>query len=157
MGFYQTNNQSDRHVKSRLDETWKEIPSTIQLCLADLVLLNVSGEETANKFWDKLGNLYQLKSLVNTLFLWNKLYLLRMSDDDSIIENLNAFNIVISQLMFVDIKIIEEEKCISLLCSFLDSWDNLVVAIGSNNTMLKLDDVVAPLFSEEMRWKNMEG
>ena len=36
-------------------------------------------------------------------------------------------------------------------------WDNLVMAIGSNNTTLKIDDVVASLLFEEMRWKNMEG
>jgi hypothetical protein len=43
--------------------------STIRLCLADSVLLNVSGESTAKELWDKLGNLYQSKSLVNKLFL----------------------------------------------------------------------------------------
>jgi hypothetical protein len=36
-------------------------------------------------------------------------------------EHLNAFNTIISQLSFVDIKITEEEKCVSLLCSFADS------------------------------------
>jgi hypothetical protein len=57
----------------------------------------------------------------------------------------------------VDIKIIEEEKCIILLCYFPDSWDVLVVAIGSNTTTLALEDVVSSLLSEEMRRKNMEG
>jgi hypothetical protein len=54
--------------------------SMIQLCLADLVLLNVSGEDSAKKMWDKMGSLYQSKYLVNKLFLIKKLYLLRMSD-----------------------------------------------------------------------------
>ena len=62
-----------------------------------------------------------------------------------------AFNTIISQLLFVDIKITEVEKCISMLCSFLDSWDNLVMAIGRNNTTLKIDDVVATLLLKEMR------
>lgn len=66
-----------------------------------------------------------------------------MSDGDSVIEHLNAFNIVIGQLLSVDIKITKKEKCISLLCSLQDSWDNLVMAIGRNNTTLKIDDVVA--------------
>jgi hypothetical protein len=57
----------------------------------------------------------------------------------------------------VDIKIIEEEKCISLLCSFPDSWDSLVMAIGSNSTTLVLKYVVSSLLSKEMRSKNMEG
>jgi hypothetical protein len=98
------------------------------------VLLNVSGEDSNKKPWDKLGNLYQSKSLVNKLFLRNKLYLLRMSYGSSINEHLHAFNTIISQLSSVDMKIIEEEKCISLLCYLPESWDNLVVAIGSNST-----------------------
>jgi hypothetical protein len=50
-----------------------------------------------------------------------------------------------------------KDKCISLLCSLLDSWDSLVVAIGSNTIALKFDEVVSSLLLEEMRWKNMEG
>jgi hypothetical protein len=80
-----------------------------------------------------------------------------MSDGNSVIENLNAFNTMISQLLFMDIKITKEEKCINLLCSFPYSWDSLVMAIGSNSTTLTLEYVVSYLLSEEMRWKNMEG
>jgi hypothetical protein len=36
-------------------------------------------------------------------------------------ENLNLFNTLIRQLLSVDIKITEEEKCIILLCSLTDS------------------------------------
>jgi hypothetical protein len=72
-------------------------------------------------------------------------------------ENLNTFNIVVSQLVYVEIKIPDEDKCISLLCSLPDSWDIMVVAIGSNTTTLKFDEVVSSLLSEEMRQKNMEG
>jgi hypothetical protein len=57
----------------------------------------------------------------------------------------------------VDIKITDEDKCISLLCSFPDSCDSLVMAIGSSKTTLALEDVVTSLLLEEMRRKNMEG
>ena len=57
----------------------------------------------------------------------------------------------------MDIKITEEERCIILLCSFPNSWDNLVKAIGSNNTTLNIADVVASLLSEYMRRNTMEG
>jgi hypothetical protein len=77
-------------------EEWEKLKrrerSMIHLCLADLVLLNVSGEDLAKKLWDKMGSLYQSKYLVNKLFLRKKLYLLRMSDGSSVTENLNAFN-----------------------------------------------------------------
>jgi hypothetical protein len=138
--------------KEDWDKLDRRARSTIQLCLADSVLLNVSGESTAKELWDKLGNLYQSKSLVNKLFLRKKLYHLRMEDGDSVTEHLNAFNTLVSQLGSVNIMIAEEDKCITLLCSLPDSWDNLVVAIGSTTqSTLKYEDVVASLLSEEMR------
>jgi hypothetical protein len=86
--------------------------------------------------------------LVNKLFLRKKLYITRMSEGSSVTEHLNVFYTMIIQLYSVDIKIIEEEKCISLLCSLSDSWDNLVMAIGSNSTTLALEYVVASLLSK---------
>src|SRR3984957_933525 len=109
------------------DEEWKKLDRKakrkIRLCVSDSVLSNISGEATAKALWDKLGALYQSKSLVNKLFLRKKLYNLRMKDGDSVTEHMNAFNNVVSQLSFVDIKISDEDKCISLLCSLLDLWD----------------------------------
>jgi len=123
-------------------EEWEKVEtrerSMIQICLADLVLLNVSGEDSAKKLWEKMGSLYQSKYLVNKLFLRKKLYLLRMSDGSSVNEKLNVFNTVLIQLSSVDIKIIDEEKCINLLCYFPDSRDSLVMVIGSNTTTLIL-------------------
>jgi hypothetical protein len=136
-------------------DDWKKMDRkakrTIRLCLSDSVLLNVSEEATAKDLWEKLGKLYQSKSLVNKLFLRKKLYNLRMRDGDSVAERLNAFNTVVSQLVSVDIKISDEDKCISLLCSLPYFWDSLVVAIGSNTTSLKFEEVVSSLLSEEMR------
>ena len=108
-------------------------------------------------WWDKLGTLYQSKSLVNKLFLQKMLYNLRMKDGDSVTENLNAFNTMVSQMSSIDIKILDEDKCISLLCYLPDSWDSLVIAIGSNITTLNFDDIISALLLEEMRQRNMEG
>eukprot|EP00253_Pinus_taeda_P006089 PITA_06089 len=114
------------------------------------------GEAMVKALWDKVGTLCQSKSLVNKLFLWKKLYNLRMKDGDLLIEHLNAFNTMVSQLASVDIKISDEDKCISLLCSLPDSWDSMVIAIGSNATVLQFDEIVSSLLTEEMRRKNME-
>jgi hypothetical protein len=145
-----------------LKEYWEKLEkrerSTIRLCLVDSVLLNVSGESTAKELWDKLGNLYQSKSPINKFFIRKKLYHLRMEDGDSMTEHLNAFNTLVSQVVFVNITIVEEDKCITLLCSMPNSWDNLVVEIGSTTqSTLKYEDVVSSLLSEEMRRKSMDS
>ena len=72
-------------------------------------------------------------------------------------EHLNAFNTVVSQLAYVDIKTLDEYKCISLLCSLPDLWDSLVITIGSNTTALQFDEIVSTLLTDEMRQKNMES
>ena len=139
-------------------EHWKKLDreenSIIQLCISDSILLNVSGEASVKALCKKLETLYQSMSLVNKLFLRKRFYNLRM---DLVIEHMNTFNIVVIQLLSIDIKILDEAKCISLLCSLPDSWDSLVVAIDSNTIILKFDEIVSSLLSEEMRWKNMEG
>eukprot|EP00253_Pinus_taeda_P036502 PITA_36502 len=142
-------------------EEWKKLDrkakSTIRLCVSDSILLDVSGEATTKALWDKIGTLYQSKSLVNKLFLRKNLYNLRMKDGNLVTEHLNTFNIVVSQLASVDIKISDEDKCISLLSSLPNSWDSLVIAIGSNATALQFDEIVSALLMEEMRQKNMES
>lgn len=81
------------------DEDWQKMDqkskSSIRLCLLDSMLLNVFGEATAKDLWDKLGSLYQTKSLVSKLFLRKKLYSLRVKDGDSMAEHLNVFNTVV--------------------------------------------------------------
>ena len=80
--------------------------------------MNGSEEAIAKDLRVKLGNLYQSKSLVNKLFMRKKLYNLRMRDGDSMADHLNAFNTMVSQLVYVEIKISDEDNRINLLCSF---------------------------------------
>ena len=92
-----------------------------------------------------------IKSLVNKFFLQKKLFQLIMDENDTVTEHLNVYNTMVSQVTSVGIKMAEEDKCITLLCSFPDSWDNLIVAIDSViQATLKFDEIVPSLLSEEM-------
>ena len=69
----------------------------------------------------KIGSLYQSKPLVNKLFLQNKLFHLKMDENDTATEHLNVYNTLVIQIISVGIKMAEEDKCITLLCSSLNS------------------------------------
>ncbi|MBY3556022.1 hypothetical protein HGI15_22025, partial [Modestobacter lapidis] len=129
----------------------------IRLCLSDSVLVNVATEKTAKELWNKLESLYQSKSLVNKLFLRKKLYKLQMVDGGSFSAHLQEFNTLVSQLASISYDIGDADKAITLLCSLPDSWDNLIVAIGSGTTDLSFESVVSALLSEEMRRQGMES
>jgi hypothetical protein len=116
----------------------------------------VSEEDKKKDLWDNLGKLYQPKSLVNKCFLRKRLCNPRMRDGDSLVEHLNAFNTMVCQLVSIEIKNSDEDKCINLLFSLPNLWDRMVVAIGSNTTTLKFDEVVSSLLLEDMRKNNME-
>ena len=92
------------------DKLERRARSTIRLCLSDSMLLNVSGEDSAVKLWEKLGSFYQSKSLVNKLFLQKKLFHLKMGENDTVIEHLNVYNTLVSQVTSIGIKMAEEDK-----------------------------------------------
>ena len=87
--------------------------------LSESVLLNVSGEESAVKLWEKLGSFYQSKSLVNKLFLQKKLFHLRMDENDTVIEHLNVYNTLVIQITSIGIKMAEEDNIIVFFSGFL--------------------------------------
>lgn len=63
---------------------------------------------------------------------------------------------IITQLNYVGDKIEDEDHCMLLLCSLLDTWDHLVMDIGSTTTTFKREDVVASLLSEKAQRKSSE-
>lgn len=71
-----------------------------------------------------------------------------MSVQDSI---LNAFNTIVTQLKLVGVNMDETDRCMTLLCTLPDLWDNLVMAVGSTAKKLVLDEVMVALLIEEMR------
>ena len=58
---------------------------------------------------------------MNKLFLQKKLFHLIMDENDTVTEHLNFYNTLVSQITSVGIKMVEEDKCITLLCSLSDS------------------------------------
>src|SRR4051812_42285256 len=96
------------------ENDWKEIDikakPTIILCLSDEVLYNVMNENTAAGMWSRLESLYMTKSLFNKLYMKKQLYCLRMAEGTPILQHLNAFNKIVSDLLALEVKMEDEEK-----------------------------------------------
>ena len=91
------------------------------------------------------------KSLSNKLYLKKQLYGLRMNEGTTVLEHLNFFNKIISELLTVDVKIDEEDKVLILLCSLLESYDHIITTMLYSKETLILEDVTSTLLSNEIR------
>lgn len=60
------------------------------------VLLNVHEKKIAKDLWKKLRDVYEAKSLVNKHFIRMKMYSLNIKYGGSIVDHLNAFNMIVS-------------------------------------------------------------
>ena len=67
-------------------------------------------EETVTGLLSRLEILYMTKILSNKLYLKKQLYRLRMKEGIIVLEHLNFFNKVISELLAVDVKIDEKDR-----------------------------------------------
>jgi hypothetical protein len=148
-----------KKLTSMTDEDWEDLDaralSTIRMCLADEVLFNIAEETTTTGLWTKLESLYMTKNLSNIIFLKRQLYSLRMKEGTKIVDHLNVFNTLISQLTAMEVKFDDEDKAITLLCSFPESWDHMVTTVWFNTTdAIDYDIVVGALLCEEMRKKS---
>ena len=75
-----------------------------------------------------------------------------MKEGASVVEHLNAFNIITNHLASVKIILDDEIRAILLMCSMLDSWENLIIAMSTSKTTraLNFDDVSNDLMNEEL-------
>ena len=104
-----------------------------------------------------LEKLYEKPSASNKVFLMKHLFNMKMEKGRSIVDHLNEFNIVTSQLSFVNVNFDEEIRALLILCSFPKSWNALVMAMSNyvlGSSTLKYDDVIGVISSEEPRRKS---
>ena len=88
------------------------------------------------------------------------LFNMKMAKGGSITDHLNEFNIVTSQLSSVGVNFDEEIRALLILCSLLESWNGLLMAMITSiprSSTLKYDDVVGVILSEETRRKSLGG
>jgi len=142
------------------DEEWeidKTKLGTIRLCLVASVAFNISREKTTKDLMKALARLYEKPLASNKVFLMKHLFNMKMSEGGSIVDHLNEFNMIISQLSFVGVNFDGEVRDLLILLSLLENWKGLVMAMSnyvSISNTLKFNYVIGVFLSEEMRHKS---
>jgi len=113
----------------------------------------VMNEEITAGLWYRLESLYMTRSLSNKLFIKKQLYNLRMKEGTSILQYVNAFNRILSDLLTLEVKLEEEDKTLLLFSSLSSSYDHLVTTIMYGKEILKLEDVRQMLQNNELTKK----
>ena len=76
-----------------------------------------------------------------------------MKEGTVVLEHLNFFNEVISELLTVDVRIDEKDKALILLSSLPKSYDHIVTIMLYCKETLILEEVTSTLLSNEIRKK----
>lgn len=77
-----------------------------------------------------LTKLYEKTLASNKVFLMKHLFDMKMLEGGSIVDHLNDFNMVTSQLSSVGVNFDDEVMGLLILCSLLESWDGLVMVVS---------------------------
>ena len=77
-----------------------------------------------------------MKSLSNKLFMKKQLYSLRMKEGTHILQHLNTFIRILSDLLALEVKLEEKDKALPLLSSLSSNYDHLVTTIMYNKETL---------------------
>src|SRR4051812_47791045 len=96
-------------------------------------------EETTAELWSRMESLYIKKSFSNKLYMKKQLYCLRIAEGTPILQHLNVFNKIVSDLLALEVKLEEENKALILLSSLPTSYDHLVTTILYEKETLELE------------------
>ena len=144
---------SGKKVTTEMEVTEEKAYSTILLCMADEIIIEVSGVDVAADLWSKLESLYMTKSLTKKLLLKQHLFAMRMQEGTQLQDHLDSLNSILLDLRNIDVKVEDEDATLILLVSLPNSYENFVQSfIGSKDTV-SLEEVRSALHSRELRHK----
>ena len=106
-----------------------------------------------------LCDMYEKPSASNKVFLMHRLFNLKMREGVSVMDHINEFNLITSQLSSVDISFEDEVRALILLSSLPESWGATVTAVSSScgSNKLKFEEVRNLILSEDIRRKEASG
>ncbi|MCO5614481.1 hypothetical protein L7F22_068764 [Adiantum nelumboides] len=132
--------------------------STIMLTLHKSVYFNVKDTKGAYGVWTALSNLYEKKSAASQVYWLKKLIDLRMKESTPMLNHLNEFHTIVSQLQSQGVEFDDSVRAVFLLVTLPDLWDTFRTTVSNSVAPdgLKCADVESSLLMEEVNSKNVE-
>ena len=145
--------------ESKSDKDWellnRKTVAMIRKYIDRNLFEHVSTYTNAHELWSKLESMTQKKTSRNKASLVRRLVKLDYTNGQSMIEHLNSFKDLVSQLTKIDMKIDDELETLLLLSWLLESWDTLIVTLSNlvPDGKISMDIVLDTLLSEDSRRK----
>ena len=79
-----------------------------------------------------LLNMYEKPSAMNKVYLMRRLFNLQMFEGEYVVDHINEFKMIVSQLSSVEINFDDEIRALILMSYLPESWDSVVAAINSS-------------------------
>ncbi|KAG7591060.1 Zinc finger CCHC-type superfamily [Arabidopsis thaliana x Arabidopsis arenosa] len=156
--------ESDEDYKEKLEkleafeEKKRKARSAIVLSVTDRVLRKIKKETAAADMLIALDKLYMSKALPNRIYLKQKLYSFKMSENLSIEGNIDEFLHIVEDLENLSVIVSDEDQAILLLMSLPKTFDQLkdTLKYSSGKTILTLDEVTAAIYSKELEFGSVK-
>ncbi|GAB2293014.1 hypothetical protein Dimus_038235 [Dionaea muscipula] len=146
--------KSERMSEKELAQFNCQACNTIHFYLAKDQKYFVIRETTAKELWQKLKDKYMTKSVENRLYLKKHLFCFQYKQVISMIEHLDAFNKIITDLQNLDVEIDDEDKALLLLNFLSNTYDHLTTTLLYNKNKIKFVDISNALVNNEFRRKD---
>ncbi|KAE8673710.1 hypothetical protein F3Y22_tig00111774pilonHSYRG00047 [Hibiscus syriacus] len=140
------------------EDDWEELQQravgTMRLYLANEVIYHVMHLSSPDEIWRKLESQFISKSLTTKLYLNQRLYGLKMQNDHDLVQHMNVFNQIVSDLARLDVKIEDEDRAMILLCSLPPSCEHMVTTLTYGKETINVEEITAALLAHNQRKKN---
>lgn len=86
----------------------------------------------------------------NKLFFKKRLYSLKMTETSRLSEHLNEFNMIVTQLLSLHVKMEDEDKELLFFSSLPPSYEHLVTTLIYGKDTLEIDEIIIALLLSEI-------
>lgn len=123
---------------------------TIILNLSNSVLRQVIDQETPQKIWKKLNDLYETKSAHNQMYMREKFFTFKMDAAKTLTENLDEFKRMTSEFKNLGEKIGDENEAFVLLNSLPEAYKEVKTALKYGRENITTDAIISAIRTKEL-------